>query len=284
MSGKRQRAKSPEKKTASRRGLHSRGKIPRMNEEDRNWFKIALTILGFAILVIGVIAVSSSLHGCAIEGAEWQDGPSDADAVEVDIEVTTVSDVLDQVCLDDVCAVGDHRCAGLPCPCSEGCLPGWHCGAAGHCLVGEQTPTDESLHCTDGLDNDSDGRIDCRDPDCGWVDGCPIERDICSEQIENPNPQPVGTCCGNGEDDDADGLADCDDPDCGGVDDCPGAIWCRDDEQCGAMVVPPCSYGGCGPYGRCELGILPPGFLCDTDGVAGNECCGENGQCVLISP
>jgi hypothetical protein len=39
--------------------------------------------------------------------------------------------------------------------------------------------------CTDGIDNDQDGRIDCQDPDCSGRDGCPV----CGE-VENPLGQP----------------------------------------------------------------------------------------------
>jgi len=35
--------------------------------------------------------------------------------------------------------------------------------------------------CTDGIDNDGDGLVDCHDPDCSGIDGCPV----CG-QVENP--------------------------------------------------------------------------------------------------
>jgi hypothetical protein len=53
--------------------------------------------------------------------------------------------------------------------------------------------------CTDGIDNDGDGRIDCGDPDCDLHPACQAEAD-----------------CANGVDDDGDGWTDCDDPDCAG--------------------------------------------------------------------
>lgn len=49
--------------------------------------------------------------------------------------------------------------------------------------------------CTDGIDNDNDGLIDCRDPECTNESNCP-------------------EICKNGVDDDADGLVDCDDDEC----------------------------------------------------------------------
>ena len=50
--------------------------------------------------------------------------------------------------------------------------------------------------CTDGLDNDEDGAVDCADLDCEGLPGC------------------LETVCDDGQDDDADGLTDCADPDC----------------------------------------------------------------------
>ena len=52
------------------------------------------------------------------------------------------------------------------------------------------------LECTDGLDDDGDGLIDCDDPDCG-VDP------VCTEEM-----------CDDQQDEDLDGLIDCADQDC----------------------------------------------------------------------
>lgn len=50
--------------------------------------------------------------------------------------------------------------------------------------------------CTNGIDDDGDGLIDCDDPDCGGVGTCP--------EIQ----------CSDGIDNDGDGLVDCLDSDC----------------------------------------------------------------------
>ncbi|MEL6122644.1 MAG: vWA domain-containing protein [Bacteroidota bacterium] len=56
--------------------------------------------------------------------------------------------------------------------------------------------------CTNGIDDDGDGIVDCDDPDCAQSAECVLQ----GSTFE---------ICGNGLDDDGDGLSDCDDPDCG---------------------------------------------------------------------
>jgi hypothetical protein len=58
------------------------------------------------------------------------------------------------------------------------------------------------LSCVDGLDNDGDGQADCDDESCALGEGC------------------LGDC-NDAVDDDSDALVDCDDPDCAGGADCP---------------------------------------------------------------
>ena len=50
--------------------------------------------------------------------------------------------------------------------------------------------------CSDGIDNDGDGFIDCDDTDCDSDSKCSVE--ICNDGIDN----------------DGDGFTDCDDTDC----------------------------------------------------------------------
>ena len=64
----------------------------------------------------------------------------------------------------------------------------------------------EETDCTDGIDEDEDGLIDCQDDDCS-------DLSICIESI-----------CDDGLDDENDGLTDCDDPDCEGNDACIESI------------------------------------------------------------
>ena len=64
------------------------------------------------------------------------------------------------------------------------------------------------LSCTDGLDNDNDGAIDCNDSDCRSHLNCTGRESDCSNNL----------------DDDLDGLIDCQDPDCAGNSSCPGSV------------------------------------------------------------
>ena len=70
--------------------------------------------------------------------------------------------------------------------------------------------------CTDGIDNDGDGRADCGDPDCATMCSVPAYA----------APPPVvrsETNCTNGMDDDGDGMVDCRDRDCEAVRVCMAA-------------------------------------------------------------
>ena len=58
--------------------------------------------------------------------------------------------------------------------------------------------------CGDGVDNDSDRKVDCADPDCSLESRC----------------QRAVELCGNGADDNANALSDCDDPACVGSPEC----------------------------------------------------------------
>ena len=55
--------------------------------------------------------------------------------------------------------------------------------------------------CTDGIDNDGNGAIDCADSTCSLLD--PV---ACADVTESD--------CTNGNDDDGDGAVDCADSDC----------------------------------------------------------------------
>lgn len=54
----------------------------------------------------------------------------------------------------------------------------------GPCVPSTEGATPDT--CTDGRDNDCDNAVDCGDPDCSGIGGCPV----CG-QVENPEAQPL---------------------------------------------------------------------------------------------
>jgi hypothetical protein len=102
-------------------------------------------------------------------------------------------------------------------------------GLEDKCPSEEGPPGDET--CSDGIDNDGDGKIDQEDEDCQEPEGPPGDP-TCSDGIDNdgdgltdeddPDCQdgpgtegpPGHPTCSDGIDNDEDGLIDLDDPDC----------------------------------------------------------------------
>ena len=86
--------------------------------------------------------------------------------------------------------------------------------------------------CSDGLDNDSDGKTDCDDTECVGLAPC-LETGNCTDGKDNDKDGKTdcadtdcageATCkevgnCKDGKDNDVDGKTDCDDDDCAGKD------------------------------------------------------------------
>ncbi len=99
--------------------------------------------------------------------------------------------------------------------------------------------------CDNGRDDDSDGLIDCADPDC-------FDSGTCNGEI-----------CNNGIDDDLDGMVDCDD------DDCRGSEFCQEPEDCGNGIdddgdgATDCDDPVCGKHPLCG-GCDPDDFQDDV--------------------
>ena len=130
-----------------------------------------------------------------------------------------------ELCLDGVCGAGDapdcddgvectvdlcrgDACIHAPRPdvaCDAGVPP---CSGMDCCM-----PSPES--CTNGVDDDCDGVVDCADTDCAGSPCCCV-----------PSPE----SCTNGRDDDCDGLVDCDDSACDATFECGG--FCLPFEAC----------------------------------------------------
>ena len=98
--------------------------------------------------------------------------------------------------------------------------------------AGAGTPTTETS-CTDGVDNDGDGQIDCADSDCATNPACqvPTTETSCTDGIDNDHDGQIDcadsdcatnpacrptteTSCTDGVDNDGDGKVDCADSDC----------------------------------------------------------------------
>ncbi len=102
--------------------------------------------------------------------------------------------------------------------------------------------------CSDGEDNDDDGAIDCDDTDCAGLASCV------------PVGEVTAAACSNGNDDDGDGDQDCDDEDCRGFVFCaPGAVDTElDADRCSDGVdndldgATDCADTGCGGFTFCR--------------------------------
>lgn len=93
--------------------------------------------------------------------------------------------------------------------------------------TGDDSDTPAVEDCSDGVDNDADGALDCADSDCAANAACAED---CSDGIDNDNDgaadcydtdctgtQACAEDCSSGEDEDVDGAIDCDDSDCTGA-------------------------------------------------------------------
>jgi hypothetical protein len=178
-------------------------------------------------------------------------------------------------------------------------MPGWSCASLGSASRGPANLADfvdpanpgctaaPEANCSDGLDDDRDGLVDCADPDCdrsmngacdtGQLGICALGTLICSEGAElclaDELPRSEGPAgdasCVNSLDDDCDGLIDLTDPGCeqareaacfdGIDDDLDGAVDCADLDCEGAM------NGACDTG---EAGICAPGLLSCRTGLA----------------
>jgi hypothetical protein len=120
---------------------------------------------------------------------------------------TTAADCDDQnPCTTDACGpdgscqlsaiAGCQRCAtAADCDDGNACTTD---SCAGGVCAHTDVPGCGPEQCSDGIDNDGDGLVDCADPDCANAPECQAKQEI----------------CGNCIDDDGDGLVDYEDPDC----------------------------------------------------------------------
>jgi hypothetical protein len=110
--------------------------------------------------------------------------------------------------------------------------------------------------CNNNLDDDDDGLIDCKDPDCAKDPTCVV--------------QPGDEICDNGKDDNGDGLVDCSDPKCKTFPACLQAA-CVPDVDFGAIASSGASItktistvGATASYSTCA----PPGGVARVAGFS----------------
>ncbi len=174
---------------------------------------------------------------------------------------------------------GPPTTCSTPCKVDANCSPGDSCvnaccqtgGPPPACTptVGQETA---ETNCSDNMDNDCDGKVDCLDKDCTGLSGG------------------AGTCqfgveanCSDGFDNDGDGAVDCMDADCDGKacdnnnisNVCTNNVCSPPPSSCGN--APTCTPGAsgnsfCDQLGQSQFHLPPGGACCSTSG-----CCQQAG-------
>jgi hypothetical protein len=160
----------------------------------------------------------------------------------------------------------DPNCAALGLQCST---TGKTCGSDFQCLCRKPEATTGETSCGNGADDDCDGLIDCKDPDCQRLGAaCAPNGFVCTAASggtcacsgNGGTPQAKETSCADGFDNDCDGAVDCLDMDC--------------------RPATPGAFGqGCTPAGGNPAVAPAFGFKCDFLG----RCVCSKGQAVEVS-
>ena len=160
----------------------------------------------------------------------------------------------------------------------------------------------KSEDCTNRIDDDGDGRIDCLDSDCVLHVACLASTEDCTNRIDDDNDghidcldadcaaspacQTNAENCGNGLDDDNDTLVDCADPDCASFAACQ-----TNAENCGNGLdddndtLVDCADPDCASFAACHGGTCSindiffdslqtcqTGFICGIDNQLQPTC------------
>jgi hypothetical protein len=182
---------------------------------------------------------------------------------------------------DDVNSCGTSSCTPCAVPgggrakCTNGacdfdCVAGNKCN--GKCVTAE--------NCTNGMDDDCDGQVDCADSQCGAGTTCGGGRSCRNGKCLVPCSE--GTSCGDNPNKCTNGRISCsgDNPAC--VD---GAAKCRADEDCNnGICSPKCAPKSCDTGNPCTTGTTTcPSMTCvGTPKPNGTSCPGagdKSGSC-----
>lgn len=156
------------------------------------------------------------LGGVAKETDCWDGLDNDRDAG---------ADCNDPACGGGLCQMGTtRRCVGTACLCNGG-APVAEGSTAGS--------------CGDGVDNDCNFRVDCRDPACTGRSCNPDGGPGCVCEADGGASSPSELACDNGVDDDGDGLVDCAD-----TMDCAAGVGCAATKD-GVSLAGTCGAGAC---------------------------------------
>jgi len=126
-------------------------------------------------------------------------------------------------------------------------------------------PPKKETNCADGIDNDGDGLIDCKDSDCPACvpQPCPAGKECCDGKDNNGNGQidEGGACNGVAEPCPPGAIQACDCY-CGVHRRCQAnGTWgpCKVDGSCQLAIVT--TQDQCGPFGYCDFGQCQGGFM-----------------------
>ncbi len=207
-----------------------------------------------------VFVTFGQLEICGKQGDEDGNGKADCEDTAV---------CLDQTCMLPEGSVGTGVCSNE--------------GGDARCVC--ETGADEV--CTDGMDNNCDGKIDCGDSSCG--------NKVCTLVTGANGMCVAGTCkcpgtaeiCGNGVDDDCDLKVDCGDTDCQATssaagkkcDDAKGLL-CSAPDNTGAATCSVCPGPEAGGEVTCNDGKDNDcdGLVDCADADCADDACGTNGK------